>query len=182
MSWDTLSEHKLACSVANFYSGVEVWMKRPNVVNKRLLGAVTVVEDTVSTDVNLQEVGDAHDEERGRQVLRALAQVYSEEMRRGVDNSMTTELVGEAVLKCILRQLLPKMRSIPRGLEAVLVDETHHSVAFCPLSSFELPSSIPLCSYKLQFSPTAGQEQTSARYVLMLVQMRYLYPMIRIMS
>ena len=174
MTWVSLSEHNAACSVDNFYSGVNVWLQRPNVVNKRLLGAVTLLEErylTISTRSSDQDKV-VDDVERGRQALLALAQLYGEERQRedfsckdkrqqGCDSHHQ----GEPWLKGVLRQLLPKMRSASKAWEAVLIDESNHSVTFCPLSSLEPPNSIPECSYRLRFSPASSQDPaSSSRY------------------
>ena len=42
-----------ACSSADFYSGVDVWIRRPNVVNRKLLGSVTSLEGTLPPTVDL---------------------------------------------------------------------------------------------------------------------------------
>ena len=155
-SWVVLSELKAICSVDDFYCSVNVWLQRPNVVNKRLLGAVTVIDEkcvTISTPSgeNVDEL------ERGRQVLATLSRLYHEEMQG--EACCTNSTREEAVpLKGVLRQLLPKMRSALNGWEAILFDESNHSVVFCPLCSLELLSSIPECSYRLLFSPENGQD------------------------
>lgn len=169
--WVVISEHKAACSVDNFYSGFKVWLERPNVVNKRLLGAVTVIQEQEICPT-AQATGSS-DEERGRHVLSALSRLYFEEERRiagseacGDESRGRGEVPdGSGVglmVKASLRQLLPKMRGAPKGFEAVLVDNYSHSVVFCPLSNLEPPCSIPECSYKLQFSPAASQEGSAS--------------------
>jgi len=40
MAWTVLSTADASCSVEDFFAGVDVWMKRPQVVNRRLLGAI----------------------------------------------------------------------------------------------------------------------------------------------
>ena len=167
--WSVLSECKAACSADSFYSGVDVWLKRPNVVNKRLLGAITVLSnEDEEAKKRSSSTEDSDDVVRGRQVVHALARLYCEERRRDVDSSderAEHELPegGVAKVKGVLRQLLPKMRSSSKGWEVVLIDQDNHSVIFCPLTSLKPPSSIPECSYKLQLSPaTVCQDHTSA--------------------
>lgn len=171
MSWVTLWEHAAACSVENFYSGIDVWLKRPNVVNKRLLGAVIVAEeDKISTESALDDYM-----ERGRQAILALTQFYSTELLQGEGDSAVQSAVLQ--VKGIVWELLPKMRSTSRGLEVVLTDLTNHSVIFCPLSSLEdVPTVIPASSYRLQFSqfsPATSQDCSkaisSSRYIKTLV-------------
>ena len=152
MNWITLCEHAASCSVEDFYSGVDVWLKRPNVVNKRLLGAVIVAEnDRISLGGSVD--GDVV---RGRQSMVVLAQLYCKELHNGEGDP---EVQSAASLKGMVRELLPKMRSSSRGLEAVLTDLTNHSVVFCPLPNLEaVPTDIPASSYRLQFSPAPGQD------------------------
>ena len=154
MSWIPLCEHAAACSIENFYSGVDVWLKRPNVVNKRLLGAVIVAEEEeISTETLLDG-----DMERGRQSMVALAQLYTKELRRMGDLTVQSAVS----VKGMVRELLPKTRSRSRGLEVVLTDLTNHSVIFFPLSSLkDVPNVIPANSYRLQFSqvsPATSQD------------------------
>lgn len=168
MSWVTVCEYAASCSVEDFYSGVEVWLKRPNVVNKRLLGAVIVAEnDKISTERTL-EVNEDGGMVRGRHSSMAvLAQLYCKELQRTEEGD--SEVQSTVLLKRVVRELLPKMRSSSRGMEAVLTDLTNRSVIFCPLSGSSsgleegaVPTVIPACSYRLQFSPAAtGQDCSS---------------------
>lgn len=172
MSWVTICECVASCSVEDFYSGVDVWLKRPNVVNKRLLGAIIVAEgDKISTE-SAPEVSVDDDMERGRQSMVVLAQLYCKELQREGDS----EVQSAVLIKGMVRELLPKMRSSSRGLEAILTDLTNHSVIFCPLSSLELvPTVVPASSYRLQFSPATSQVcntdniSSSSRYTVGLV-------------
>lgn len=171
MSWTSLYEHAASCSVEDFYSGVDVWLKRPNVVNKRLLGAVIVAEDDkISTECTLEIDDDGM--VRGRHASMAvLAELYCRELQRAgsEDNS---EVQSTVLLKGMVRELLPKMRSSSRGLEAVLTDLSNHSVIFCPLSGAgsgleegAVPTAIPACSYRLQFSSKTDTDNISpSRY------------------
>ena len=43
--WRETGSLETSCSAANFLSGVEVWLKRPQVINRRLLGAVLMDGD-----------------------------------------------------------------------------------------------------------------------------------------
>ena len=176
MSWVLLSEHKAACSVDNFYSGVNVWLKRPNVINRRLLGAVTVVEEEELTCPRWSTTNGEDDMVRGRQLLTTLSRLYCEEMRPndGVDKAAETSMSGSQTamkLKGVVRQLLPKMRSSPKGWEAVLVDEMNHCFVFCPVANFDPPCSVPQCSYKIQFT---GQEDSSSSSSLSRLLSRFL--------
>ena len=167
MSWELLGERQVACSVENFYSSVNVWLKRPNVVNRRLLGAVEVtgVEEICLSTISPLKNGE-DDEVRGRQLLRTLALLYDTETRAesdSVDKASENSLRGGSApvkLKGTLRQLLPKMRSSPKGWEAVLIDEVNCSVVFCPVLNLDPPQSLPLTSYKIHFSGQGGDSSS----------------------
>ena len=171
MSWTNLYEHAASCSVEDFYSGVDVWLKRPNVVNKRLLGAVVVAEDDkISQECTLEVDDDGM--VRGRHSSMAvLAQLYCKELQRARSEG-NSEVQSTVLLKGVVRELLPRMRSSSRGLEAVLTDLANHSVIFCPLSGAgsglkegAVPTAIPPCSYRLQFSSITDTDNISpSRY------------------
>ena len=129
-------------------------------MNKRLLGAVAIVEEEqISMETVLIKVNEGSDVERGRQALVALAQHYCKELQRECCLEEDSNVQSAVVLKGMVRQLLPKMRSSARGSEAMLIDLTNHSVIFCPLSSLDdVPTVIPASSYRLQFSTAAGQD------------------------
>ena len=123
-------------------------------MNKRLLGAVIVAEDDKISTESALEVSVDGDVERGRQSMVVLAHLYCKELQREGES----EVQSAVLIKGMVRELLPKMRSSSRGLEAVLMDLTNHSVIFCPLSSLELvPTVVPANSYRLQFSPATSQ-------------------------
>lgn len=44
--WREIGGLETKCSASDFLSGVDVWVKRPQVLNKRLLGAVVIEEET----------------------------------------------------------------------------------------------------------------------------------------
>lgn len=89
-SWREIESLETGCDAADFLSGVEVWIKRPQVVNRRLLGAVLVEGDWD----NLQEQ----------------QQRYSNSAKVPGDNSNC----------CIfVRQLLPRVKTISARRETV---------------------------------------------------------------
>ena len=47
MEWIKFASVETACSKEDFFSGVEVWLTRPHVVNRRLLGSVVLQEEAV---------------------------------------------------------------------------------------------------------------------------------------
>lgn len=55
--WREIGGLETKCSASDFLSGVDVWVKRPQVLNKRLLGAVVIEDET------------KRDERRGKEVV-----------------------------------------------------------------------------------------------------------------
>ena len=49
MPWELKHRLKASCSMKEFYSGMEVWVRRPNVVNRKLLGAMVRLEGPLSS-------------------------------------------------------------------------------------------------------------------------------------
>ena len=124
-------------------------------MNKRLLGAVIVAEDDKISTESALEVKVDGDMERGRQPMEVLAQLYCKELQREGDS----EVQSTVLIKGMVRELLPKMRNSSRGLEAVLMDLTNHSVIFCPLPSLAVvPTVVPANSYRLLFSSASSQD------------------------
>lgn len=48
-TWQLKHSLETSCSSEELYSGVDVWIKRPNVINRKLLGAVIRLEGTLSS-------------------------------------------------------------------------------------------------------------------------------------
>lgn len=44
--WREIGGLETKCSASDFLSGVDVWVRRPQVINKRVLGAVVMEEET----------------------------------------------------------------------------------------------------------------------------------------
>ena len=113
-------ERECSCARADFLSAVDVWQRRPNVVNRRLLGAVeeragawgggegraTATEKEVLASVLAMEGGGAASEEGG-----------GEE--------------AEVLWRFAVRELLPRMSSKAPGREAILLGERVMSCVSC---------------------------------------------------
>lgn len=55
MSWELKYSLQTSCSIEHFFSGVDVWVRRPNVVNRKLSGAVPRLERAFPSELNLLE-------------------------------------------------------------------------------------------------------------------------------
>ena len=109
-NWTCISECEVACSGADFHSGVEVWLRRPNVVNKRVLGAV-FLEDKPLEDLSPDS-----------QWVEWLTKLCSDKSFQ--ENETVMFSTGS---RMIIRELLPKPRSMAPGREAVLIGVLHLS-------------------------------------------------------
>ena len=52
--WREIGGLETNCSASDFLSAVEVWVRRPQVVNRRLLGAV-IVEEEATKELKLED-------------------------------------------------------------------------------------------------------------------------------
>lgn len=146
MSWRLEAERTVTCSVSDFYSGVNVWLQRPNVVNRRLLGAVILYEnksprhihpvtdepvtlDTVdmfncpkgdivsgcdTKNVFQSEQFQIKEQQIGPHVMPQLQCVLKMVASERGDKTVRND-------RCIIREMLPKMRNMPASLEAVII-------------------------------------------------------------
>lgn len=115
MSWKLNHSFETSCSSEAFYSGVDVWTRRPNVVNRKLLGAVVRLEAALSP------VWHSLDHE-------TLSHVTVKEL-----HSAAREQGGS---RMVVRELLPRLSHVQPSLDLVVSDCSNHSVSFFPL---ELP-------------------------------------------
>lgn len=100
MNWSIAAEEIVSCSVSGFYSGVDVWLTRPQVLNRRLLGCVEVYASGSTTHAT----GNGDREEavsRYRELLNAC---------EVGDNS-----------RVLVRQLLPRLKNMAESLEGVII-------------------------------------------------------------
>lgn len=144
MSWRLEGSVSVSCSARDFYSGVAVWLERPNVVNKRLLGAVTHFQTDYLklvhlADAKVKEVGVTTPGcTKGGTVDRRETDsvVYKQPENKQIDSIVLSELLQVSRLvteesvtgapfngKCLIRELLPKMRNMPQSLEAVIISK-----------------------------------------------------------
>ncbi len=112
MSWKVQAEKIVSCAATDFYSGVEVWLTRPQVINRRLLGCVEVYSshamEHTTTHVHINDGCGASSEVLYGDCLSSLVScVLSEE--------------GGARSRVIVRRMLPRMRNMAESLEAVVI-------------------------------------------------------------
>ena len=136
MGWVVLSEKVTSCSVNDFFAGVDVWLKKPQVVNRRLLGAVILREHVL--ELSLQGTSDPP----GGEWLWAyrLHRELGETTKQGSqlsgrtsehsDSAISSRDVGEVPsgsptdeggVTCLVRELLPKMRSVLPKEDAIFL-------------------------------------------------------------
>lgn len=91
-----------SCCLEDFYSALEVWLTRPNVVNKRVLAAV-LLEDK---------------EQWGESELASFAKI----------NSCLS--CGSSAAKVVVRELIPKSSKLTKTRELVVMGKsvTHHTL------------------------------------------------------
>ena len=120
MDWTLVleSEKETAASTEGFWSAVDVWLKRPHVVNRRLVGAVVVQE------------GGGVDE----WIRKQLEAIYKDSGWAPTGVSCG----GHGVRKFLVRELLPRMQGLPPNKEAVFIGMTQdtsamHTTKYCCL-------------------------------------------------
>lgn len=104
MPWKLKKSLETTCTRAGFYSGVDVWIRRPNVVNRKLLGAVIKLESKLSD-------ADLLDNFSTSTTLRDL--IKGTESFTSQDHAETSKLV--------VRELLPRAKLFQESLELVIV-------------------------------------------------------------
>ena len=58
--WQLHSSFEVSCSTEEFFSGVDVWVRRPNVLNRKLVGVVCVHEAPLSVPDWTHLVSEGH--------------------------------------------------------------------------------------------------------------------------
>lgn len=166
MGWVVLSEEVTSCSVEDFFSGVDVWLRRPQVVNRRLLGAVILREHVLSSQGTCDPEGQwvwayqLH-KELGESIKQG--NQLSDSTSEHSDSVISGEEVGEVVssspadegcVTCLVRELLPKMRSVPPKEDAIFLG---NECVFCDFIGlavlyhfpiFMLGADIDVCKYR----------------------------------
>ena len=134
MGWVVLSKEVTSCSVDDFFAGVDVWLKKPQVVNRRLLGAVILREHVLSSQGRTSDPGDEW--LWGYQLHRELGESTKQESQLSgrtsehSNSTISSRDVGEVVsgspadeggVTCLVRELLPKRRSILPKEDAIFL-------------------------------------------------------------
>lgn len=121
MTWELKRSLKASCSVEDFYSGVDVWVKRPNVVNRKLIGAVIRLEGPLSSSWT----STASDHVTVRELQQ---QPEQEDVADGS--------------RIVMRELLPRSGHVPT-LELVVVGTFLASIlGMCNTQSYKLQAVI----------------------------------------
>ena len=140
MEWTKFASIETACSKEDFFSGVEVWLTRPHVVNRRLLGSVVLQEETVKRGREGEWLRSVREGTgcagRGREdndsnsptgcMAAAITSHNYGDTRHHLPNmEVALPPTGHPVpIRCLVRELLPRMRSLLPGREAVVVGES----------------------------------------------------------
>lgn len=128
--WREIGGLETKCSASDFLSGVDVWVKRPQVLNKRLLGAVVIEEETKRDE--------GRDEGMVDEVLVRELLPRAKKMARGREVVTTTH--GKTC----------KLDSVRVHLITLFSDHSRVCVTFDPLGGREGSVSRGLGSYMLQ--------------------------------
>lgn len=102
-TWELQHSLETSCSSEDFYSGVDVWIRRPNVINRKLLGAVIRLEAPLSTAWTSKDP------------LTCSDHVTVGELQQ----QPCTEQEGGS--RIVVRELLPRLRHARPALELVVV-------------------------------------------------------------
>lgn len=162
MAWTVLSAADANCSVEDFFAGVDVWMKRPQVVNRRLLGAIILREHVLDSKHPVEGHGgewqwayQLHGEMQGS--TKQGDQLYgiaggdldSTAIGLGVGKQEETHDQELEHVTCLVRELLPKMKNMPSVQDNILVGNEWGDII--------LISSLTLChfisSHLISFRP-----------------------------
>ena len=136
--WAKLASLETACSKEDFFSGLEVWLRRPHVVNRRLLGSVVLQEEAVERgregELLRRWRGGTSRAAGGREDKESIdltecmtdgSVADNGGMSRQVPNMEVAPPPTGYSLRCQVRELLPRMRSLLPGREAVITGEAH---------------------------------------------------------
>lgn len=103
MPWRLVHSLKTTCSGGDFYSSVDVWIRRPNVVNRKLLGAVIRLEAPLSPAwASKDPIADGH---------VTVGELHQEPEQGGVASGS----------RVVVRELLPRLGHVPPTLELVVI-------------------------------------------------------------
>ena len=115
-TWRELGAQETTCSAEDFLSGVEVWVARPQVVNRRLLGAVVVEGGGAKVGEKVERrIGGGGD---SKPTSRAQSpEVCFHDNECAAVSGGLNRCGGRA--SCTVRELLPRMRSVKPRREVV---------------------------------------------------------------
>ena len=105
LTWSSVQTLETACTWEQFYSGIDVWVKRPNVINRRLLGAVVRLEKSLSSSRKVE-----------------LGQATIGELIQALDSHQTGTSGKDS--KVIVRELYPRSSHVSGGVEMVVIGTT----------------------------------------------------------
>lgn len=104
MSWNHKQSVRVQCSVPGFHAGVEVWICRPNVVDKKVLGAVVQLEGKLSSCWSTGVTS-------GDVTVRELRERWGEE---------TASSTGYGRVRFVVRTLLPRRKQLQQSYDLVI--------------------------------------------------------------
>lgn len=108
MSWELTLSLDTLCSVSGFHAGVEVWIRRPNVVDKKVLGAVVELEGKLALGWRTGLV----DCTSGIVTVRELTERWGE-----IKQSSSIE---HTPARFVVRALLPRRKQLQQSYELVV--------------------------------------------------------------
>lgn len=109
MTWQLKARSvHVRCSVPGFHAGVEVWIRRPNVVDKKLLGSVMQLEGRLSPGWMAWVM----DPTSGLVTMRELTERWSE--------GRQSSSVGRDRYRFVVRALLPRRKQLLQSYELVV--------------------------------------------------------------
>lgn len=193
MEWIEVASEKLGCpsvGVDDFWSAVEVWVRRPHVINRRVMGAVVLWEGPEGEGAWLKELelklkhtygpGEHQtvgtDGDKSTSAAESCDDLVTEGAvavdHSNVDDHVTdhvTHVDGHMIQKrqWILRELIPRMQRIPKGREVVIIGNSSEPDTACTtsLDSESVFSFLQIRSGKLPFSTPCLRMEPEHRYM-----------------
>lgn len=126
--------HKIKCEAVDyerFHNVTDTWIRRPQVVNRKLAGAVITKQFCIPSS----------------RLNEATSIALTHDVNDG-DNSCSN---GDSVC-CIVRKLLPRTQHVPSTSEVIVKDDNKFSVTFLPIEN-----NGGLFPYCLQFLPQSPE-------------------------
>ena len=127
MQWNVVTSKDCKATVQGFLDAVEVWLRKPHVVNKRLCAADILSENTEHVDLSDRE--DVKRLETKYKLVDGILGVLQEAYKSSMKGGITGE-AGAQVVHVTTRALLPKQSDRwPVLEEAVIVGKCYFDVA-----------------------------------------------------